>query len=358
MEAVMSMKNKTVLRWSMLVGYLGLIVMMLACLGFSVGTNRRSGLLEISNNVVTVVDKKGDSIPVAGTSTFDLTSPLENTNPWTVAGKTLQTNSTTQIDDGLKAGDLVHVRGTVLEDGTWLAYSIEHAADQTQPVIVLIGKVTSVNPWVVNGITLNVTNDTKIQGTITPGMLVRVEIQLLADGTWKTLSITPVGDITDVSGCAQVIATVVSVNGDQIQFVGWPITVTLPNDVKIVSSQNANGEDEQGENENDNEGNENSNDNTNANPNEATATAQPGGQVVLAPNQVVLVVLCNSNGQVVITQIIILNLNSDNEGSSTENGGKVTICHKPDKKGGHTITVDAAAVPAHMAHGDKMGPCP
>lgn len=352
----MNIKNKSVLRWSMLVGYLGLITMMLACLGFSLGANRKSGLLQISNNVVTVVDKKGDSIPVAGTSTFDLTSPLENTNPWMVAGKTLQTNSNTTIDDGLKTGDLVHVRGTVLEDGSWLAYSIEHAADQTQPVIVLIGKVTSVNPWVVNGITLNVTNDTKIQGTITPGMLVRVEIQLLPDGTWKVLSLAPVGDVTDVNGCAQVVATVVSVNGSQVQFVGWPITVTLSGDVKIVSSQNAKGENEQGENEDDNEENESGNNNTNANV--ATATAQPGGQVVLTPDQVVLVVLCNSNGQVVITQIIILNVNIDSEGTSTENGGKVTICHKPDKKGGHTITVDAAAVPAHMAHGDKMGPCP
>ena len=31
---------------------------------------------------------------------------------------------------------------------------------------------------------------------------------------------------------------------------------------------------------------------------------------------------------------------------------KVTICHK-----GKTITVGAPAVPAHLAHGDAMGPC-
>jgi hypothetical protein len=31
---------------------------------------------------------------------------------------------------------------------------------------------------------------------------------------------------------------------------------------------------------------------------------------------------------------------------------KVTICHK-----GHTITVSQSAVPAHLAHGDHVGPC-
>jgi hypothetical protein len=32
---------------------------------------------------------------------------------------------------------------------------------------------------------------------------------------------------------------------------------------------------------------------------------------------------------------------------------KVMVCHK-DK---HTIVVDDHAVPAHLAHGDKVGPC-
>ncbi len=34
--------------------------------------------------------------------------------------------------------------------------------------------------------------------------------------------------------------------------------------------------------------------------------------------------------------------------------GKVTICHK----GKRTISVGAPAVPAHLAHGDTLGPCP
>jgi hypothetical protein len=31
---------------------------------------------------------------------------------------------------------------------------------------------------------------------------------------------------------------------------------------------------------------------------------------------------------------------------------KVTICHK-----GHTITIDRSALPAHLRHGDTIGPC-
>jgi len=35
----------------------------------------------------------------------------------------------------------------------------------------------------------------------------------------------------------------------------------------------------------------------------------------------------------------------------------VTICHKPGTPAEHTLVVDDDAVPAHLAHGDSLGPC-
>ena len=319
----MGTNNKSAFRWLLIVGYLGIITSMLACMAIGIGsTDLEAGTIQVDNGVVEVVDENGDLVPVAGTSTFELVGALEGMDPWVIAGTTVETNETTQIEEGLQIGDLVRVRGTILEDGTWLAYSIELAEEQTDPIIILIGTVDSVDPWVVNGITLNVTADTIINGDITVGMLVRVEILLLEDGTWEVISITPLGDVTETEGCISVVATVISVSDNEIQFLGWP-SMPLGSDVTI--------EDDEG---------------------------QEG--VILIPDQDVLVVLCPSeDGQIVIVQIIIIVVTPPDEGEAPGGGEKVLVCHKPNnKKGGHTISISSSAVPAHLAHVDTLGPCP
>jgi len=52
---------------------------------------------------------------------------------------------------------------------------------------------------------------------------------------------------------------------------------------------------------------------------------------------------CYGNGQITVN---VLDVNCGN------NGNKVVVCHN-----GHTICIAAAAVPAHLAHGDILGPC-
>ena len=156
-------------------------------------------------------------------------------------------------------------------------------------------------------------------------MLVRVEILLLPDGTWQVLSIAPLGDITEVPECATVIATVVSVNGNQVQFLGWP-SITLGDDVVIE------GDEDEGEQ----------------------------GVVTLSPNQNVIVVVCPSDeGQIVIVQIIIINITPDDDVETPVEGEKALVCHKPNnKKGGKTLSISTSAVPAHLGHGDTLGACP
>lgn len=318
--------NKPAARWQLFLGSLGILAMMLACVTIGVGTdpdasapNSDEVTIHLEDGVVEVQDENGDLIPVAGDSSFDLTAELESTtDPWRVAGIAIETNESTQIEAGLQAGDLVRVRGFILDDGTWLANSIERAEEQVDPVIILIGRVDSVAPWAVNGIQLNVTEDTEVQGTITPGMFVRVEILLLPDGTWEVLSITPLGELDEDTGCTTVVATILQVEGNEIQLSGWP-TITIDENIQVET--------------------------------------ESGDEVSLNPNQAVLVVVCPSGeNQVVIVQIIVLS--NDDDDDSADGGGKVLICHKPDKKGGHTISISPSAVPAHLAHGDTEGPCP
>lgn len=317
----MGTNNKPALRWLFIVGYLGIITSMLACKAIGIGsTDVEAGTIQLDNGEVEIVDENGNQVPVAGTSTFELVGALEGMDPWVIAGTTVETNESTQIAESLAVGDLVRVKGTILEDGTWLAYSIEPAEEQTDPIIILIGTVDSVDPWVVNGITLNVTADTIINGDIPVGTLVRVEILLLEDGTWEVLSITPLGDVTETEGCVTVVATVVSVSENEIQFLGWP-SIPLGSDVSIENEEGQTG-------------------------------------VVLSPNQPVLVVLCPTDGQIVIVQIIVIIVNPPDEGGVPSEGEKVLVCHKPNGKNPHTLSLPQSAVPAHLGHGDTLGPCP
>jgi len=65
-----------------------------------------------------------------------------------------------------------------------------------------------------------------------------------------------------------------------------------------------------------------------------------------------MTVFCTSdNGQIVIVQIIILNIDPESNTSSGDGGAKVLVCHKPNKKGGHTLSLPQSAVPAHLGHG-------
>lgn len=325
----MNARNRPSVRWLLLTGYLGMVVVLMACAaGGSPAESMpasptpivtETALLRLEDGAVKVKGETADWIPVAGESTFELVGTVESLDPWMVTGNTFAVRETTRIAEGLEVGDRVRVRGIILADNTWLANSIEPAGDEGQsgPTMILIGKVNSIDPWVVHGITLNVTTDTVVSTEVTPDMIVLVEILLLDDGTWEVLSITPLSHFIEIPDCATVTATVASVEGDQVQFEGWPV-ITLSEEVTVEN--------------------------------------ESGEPATLELNQMVLVVVCsNEDTKFTITKIIVLDATENETGGEA---GKVLVCHKPDKKGGHTLSIAEPAVTAHLAHGDKMGACP
>jgi hypothetical protein len=48
----------------------------------------------------------------------------------------------------------------------------------------------------------------------------------------------------------------------------------------------------------------------------------------------------------------------DDEDGKEGKKDKVMVCHKPNSKNPHTIVISSSAVPAHLGHGDILGPCP
>jgi len=154
-----------------------------------------------------------------------------------------------------------------------------------------------------------------IDAKITVGMLVRVELILQTDGTWQVIKIEQISNLVWFPGCIDVVAIVVSVNGNQLQLLNWPV-VTIEDGAKIEGT--------------------------------------------LVPNSVIRVRVCFDQTMVIkVTAIIVIQqVTATVEPPSGEEGGKVLVCHKPGgKQGGHTLSIGRPALPAHLAHGDYEGAC-
>jgi hypothetical protein len=244
---------------------------------------------------------------------FEFVGKLESKDPWKVTGIAFETRDYTVIQSDLVVGDLVRVEGEIDANGVWIAAKIERIEQGDNARMIIIGTVMSKNPWNVNGISLNVTPETVISGDVEVGMLVRVELVMQPDGTWRVVKIEPLNTFVWFPGCIDVIATVVSIDGHQIQLLHWPL-MTLGDDVEIDGT--------------------------------------------LAPNSIIRMRVCFDQVMVIKITYIIIIAPGDNEPPVGELGGKVAVCHKPGgKKGGHTLSIDRSALPAHLGHGDYFGPC-
>jgi hypothetical protein len=146
-------------------------------------------------------------------ASFDYTGTVESTSPWVVAGVPLETRVWTAIDLEIEPGDQVRVRGPILEDGIWVAASIEKNSLAPEEVTLeLVGAVNSLDPWVVSGILLVVDDQTEIIGEIQQGSLVSAYLVRQSNGNWYTERISLVEP--GPAGCVTYSAVASAIEGN------------------------------------------------------------------------------------------------------------------------------------------------
>jgi hypothetical protein len=265
-------------------------------------------------------------------SEFEFVGLVEQIDPWVVSGIEIETRPWTEIQGEIALGDRVKVEGRLLPDGTWLADEIKPADEERGLGFEFVGTVQSVEPWVVGGIPLAVNAQTEIQDPISVGDWVKVEGQILPDGTWLADEIKPL-DVPTGQGCMTFTALVVRVDAGQ---------VVLQNGAAIPLDG-------------------------------TTAVEGP-----LQPNAVIQFYLCvDDEGNVTTVTVVVLYQiepaptveparptrppeQDDDDEDEHDGERKVTICHRAQGESGvrKTITVGWDAwINSHSKHGDTLGPC-
>jgi hypothetical protein len=252
---------------------------------------------------------------------FGFQGHVQSMDPWKVAGRDLSLADGAEVESGIVSGSLVQVQGHIQQDGLWVADQITLVQTGGVTTVVLVGTVDSLNPLVVNGITLVLDQQTVVEGNLEVGMLVRVEIELRSDGTWMATYILPLAS-QEQPACLTYSDVVVQLNDGQIILLNSP-AIELNESIQV-----------QGE---------------------------------IQPGSVLLIEACTGEqGALVIQSITVIHqieepVVTPPPGEEEDQSGKVTICHIPpgNPANRHTITIDRSALEAHINnHGDTLGPCP
>lgn len=245
---------------------------------------------------------------------FMFTGVVQSLDPWTVSGVSFDTAEFTQIDANIELRDQVRVVGLVSADGLWVAEVIELLDTENETNFAFYGRVHSIDPWNVRGISVNVNESTTIARNIALGDLVKVSGRILEDGTWLATDIRH-ADWHDGQGCFVVTSTVQSIDGNQIVLMNGQ-TLVVDEDLVVTGDLQV-------------------------------------GSVVRYQYCVGL------DGEIRIYRIFVVTA-SDDIMPAEGDDGKVIICHYPpgNPENENTIEIGAPAVPAHLAHGDILGACP
>lgn len=249
--------------------------------------------------------------------TFDFVGVVISTDPWIVSGIAITTDERTQIDEGIDVGNRVRVRGRVLADGTWLAESIEQLDEGRRHHIEFTARVQSIDPWIVGAVVVTVDEQTKIIGDIAVGNWVTVKGNLLPDGTVLAKKITRV---SRGQGCLTFSTVIRAIDANQIILLDGQV-VDLSGDIEIEGDLQV------------------------AAVIWMRVCADEDGTLRIV--SIIVIFVLNE-----VPPVIIITPPPPDDGS-------FTICHRPpgNPDNSHTLTVDAGSLQAHLGHGDTLGAC-
>ena len=110
---------------------------------------------------------------------------------WTIAGRTVQVDVKTEIDRDVQVGNIVEVKGDILENGKLLAIDIHLIEGNEEGLpFEFVGVIDEIgeNEWAISGITVTLDDHTHIESSLGTGDIVHVQGRIL-DGTWLAKSI-------------------------------------------------------------------------------------------------------------------------------------------------------------------------
>nr|HNB50647.1 DUF5666 domain-containing protein [Anaerolineales bacterium] len=245
---------------------------------------------------------------------FEFMGSIQGIDPWVVQGVSLEVHAQTHIGPEIVLGTQVRVEGQVLEDGTWLTSEIQNL-EAGQNTLIFVGLVENMSPWVVNGTPLRVTEQTVILGEVKTFSLVRVYARMTEEGIWQVLQLEVLNE-GSAAGCFEFSDVLVSYDENVITLQSGR---TIPRSVAEITGE------------------------------------------LLEGNEVWVQICLGENEEITYASISVLNSDGEAEGEPTAQPPEdnVTICHIPsgNPSNAQTITVAASAVDAHLAHGDYLGAC-
>lgn len=291
------------------------------------------------------------------------TAAVESIDPWVIGGVSVTVDARTRIIGAIAVDDLVTVKGNLQPDGVVLAKSITRVSggNGCASFSAIVSAVTGDNLTLLNGQTIALTSAATVSGQVQVASIVVVTLCVDDAGQSSVVAIVVVFQLdalppaptpAPVTGCVTAVqvangrilvpgATTLSLGGNtwleiELRKKGDEVKLKINGqkpELKIKVKK-------RGEIEVRVEG--------------RGSLAVTGAGDYPAGASLTVQMCVNADGTVVITVTT-----TTVTATPPPANGRVVICHIPAGNRGRrqTMTVDAAALQAHLNHGDTLGPC-